>query len=146
MKLLQNSTLGNSSEPPEGLITIAFSEGPASNTSIDSSEPMEWDAFSQIFSEPENGPKDGSYFVRGNCDGSRCDNNMAPLSEIIIIDAYNGTDGDSCPPPDYVAETLNDLNYQFILYTSFSHTPGNPKYRIIFRLDKKIDQEESKQL
>jgi len=146
--IFDNTTHDNNCNPetPEDLIAISFSEGPASNTSIERSEPMEWDEFSQMLSQPEQGLKDGSYFLRGKCEGTRCDSNMDPLSDIIIIDADNSTDGNSCPPPDYVTDTLNDLNYQFILYTSFSHTPENPKYRIILRLDRKVDQKESKQL
>jgi hypothetical protein len=41
--------------------------------------------------------------------------------EIDGIDGKNSP----CPPPDFVADELNSLNYQFGLYTSFSNT--NPK-------------------
>lgn len=127
-------------------INLTFFKGPASNTRPDNSEPIEWDEFSQLLSQPKQGLKDGSYFVRAKCTGNRNDNNTDPLSSIIVIDGDSGPNGDPCPQPDYAADTLSDLGFQFILYTSHSHTPEKPKYRILFLLDRKVCQSESKLL
>lgn len=143
----QDSTaaLNCKSEKPDEITLTSF-KGPVTNTTPDNSDSMEWDEFSGTLSKPEQGDKDGSYFVRGKCPGNRCDSNMEPLSDIIVIDADNGPDGHPCPPVDYVADTLQDLDYQFIFYTSFSHTPEKPKYRIIFLLNRPVDQSESKRV
>jgi len=127
-------------------VQLTFFKGPASNTTPDNSDPIDWDDLSQMLSEPEQGPKDGSYFVRTVCDGKRSDDNMDPLSGILIIDADSGPNGAPCPPPDYVTDVFSDLGYHFFLYTSYSNTPEKQKYRIIFNLDRKVNQAELKRL
>lgn len=148
MLSVYNSTPGNNfkTETPDDKVTVTFFKGPASNTTPDNSDPIEWDELSQMLSEPKQGSKDGSYFVRAECDGKRSDNNTNPLSEILVIDADGGPDGDPCPPVNYTVQTLTDMDYQFILQTSYSNTPKEPKCRILFKLDRKVNQEDSKRL
>ncbi len=143
-----NSTPGVNfkTESLDDEVTLTFFKGPSNNTTPDKSDPMDWDELSQRFSQPERGPKDGSYFVRTKCNGLRSDKNMNPLSPIIIIDADSGPNSNPCPPPDYVADCLNEIGYQYIIYTSHSHTPEKPKYRIILLLDRDVTQAESKRL
>jgi len=103
-------------------------------------ETPSWEEFCEFCSEPDIGEKDGTCFVRTACHGDRKNANMDEFTSLLIIDADNGVNGSACPLPEAVIRVLDDLNYKYVLYTSFSHTPEKPKYRIVFLLDRKINK------
>ncbi|MBF0230725.1 MAG: hypothetical protein HQK63_14250 [Desulfamplus sp.] len=126
-------------------ITYTTFNGSVKNKTPDKTITQEWDEFIESFSIPQQGKKDGSYFVRGTCNGERENENISNIG-MGVVDADDGIDGKNspCPPPDFVADKLNSLNYQFGLYTSFSNTPEKPKYRILLKPDREILPEEVK--
>lgn len=118
-------------------IRITFFKGPASNVKPCATSRIEWDDFAGRLSSPKKGPKDGAYFVRGVCQGDRCNENM--LSAWVgVVDADHGADGGPCPPFHVVIDALDRMDFEYCIYTSFSHLPEKPRYRILFPLSQSI--------
>ena len=66
-------------------LQIAISGGPITNAMV-RTKTVEWFRFCDYLRVPKTGQKDGSYFLRGVCDGERCNNNMNGAS-LAIVDA-----------------------------------------------------------
>jgi len=123
-------------------IRATFFKGPASNVTPTCTKHLEFDKFAQRLSAPNKGPKDGSYFVRGVCRGDRSNKNMLN-AWLGVVDADQGVDGGPCPPFDAAVDALKQMDFEFCAYTSFSHTPKAPRYRILFPLSQSITTPEA---
>lgn len=79
------------------------------------------------------------YFVGGTAEGKRHDTNMRSRT-LLTLDVEQGDKGeDTVPPsPDIVAARLKDLGGAGWIYTSLSHTPRSPRYRVVLPLGKPI--------
>lgn len=71
------------------------------------------------FSRCYSGGKYEAYWVRGVCDGRRCDANIHN-SRVLIIDGDEG-DGEELCSPLVLHEVLKDLGYNHFIYTTWSH-------------------------
>ena len=118
-------------------IRITFFKGPATNVTPSCTKRLQFDDFAERLSRPQHGPKDGSYFVRGVCRSDRSNDNMVS-AWLAVVDADHGADDGPCPEFGHAVSALESIDYEYCLYTSFSHTPENPRYRILFPLKQSI--------
>jgi len=88
-----------------------------------------WDALVDKVSTPQVGNKDGEYFVRGYCDGSRCEKNMASNTLIIIDGDKTLEKPDSCVPLRSIHEVLVKENITHVIYNSYSNCPNKDIYK-----------------
>ena len=113
-------------------MNISIFEGPISNTSL-SSKLTSWPSFIKQLSQPTIGKKDGSYFTRGYCNGSRMDKNMQSLDFIIIDGDRSLSNPASCCSPLVAHKVMVAEGITHIIYTSHSHDPANNilKWRLL---------------
>jgi len=79
------------------------------------------------------------YFVGGVIDGKRDDHNVQSRT-LITLDIERHEKQDTEPPqPQDVAEKLAELGAEGWVYTSLSHTPKSPRYRVVLPLGKPLD-------
>jgi len=88
-----------------------------------------------IFSQPEIGEKDGSYFVRGKA-GKRGDKHLKSADLVILdgdssIDICTGAASEGAPPAKLVHEVLKKHGIQHFVYTSHSHKIKGDRYRVV---------------
>ena len=111
---------------------------------ITSNETVEnWDEFVDFVTVPEIGPKNGDYFVRGFCDGTRHDENMKSL-DLVIIDGDQTLDnGGSCCPPEPVHEAIKKYDITHVIYSSHSSDIVNSrfKWRLVIPCESLVDAE-----
>jgi hypothetical protein len=124
----------------EQLIRITFFKGGIANIKPDKTLEVTWDEFSKLFIVPKYGEKDGSYIVRGECLEKR-NNNYMNAVRILIIDADK-----HCIKAEDAIKVLEQTSFQFIFYTTFTHTPEEPRYRILIHLSREVNEPESKQI
>lgn len=73
------------------------------------------------------------YFVGGSIKGKRHDSNVQARTLITMdIEAKDGQD--QPPAPEDVFEKLQDIGAEGWVYTSISHTPAAPRYRVVMPL------------
>lgn len=79
------------------------------------------------------------YFVGGVIDGKRDDHNVTART-LITLDIERHEKQDTEPPqPRDVVEKLQELGAEGWVYTSLSHTPKSPRYRVVLPLGKSLD-------
>lgn len=79
------------------------------------------------------------YFVGGVVAGRRHDDNVQSRT-LLTLDVEQGkNDTSPPPPPDDVAERLQALGGAGWIYTSISHTPNSPRYRVVLPLGRAIE-------
>ncbi|MBF0437377.1 MAG: hypothetical protein HQL77_18720 [Magnetococcales bacterium] len=132
---------------PEPVLQLSISKGPASNTKM-----IPWDPtfpqFCHAVSKPKIGLKDGSYFLRGLCDGPRSDANLKEASTIVLdgdatIDLATGEIKKGAPDPRLVHEAFKKHGIKHRIYTTYSHDPEGPgghRYRVIIPSAKPFDK------
>ena len=106
-----------------------------------------WDDFVDIVTSPKVGQKNGDYFIRGLCDGTRDDKNIKTI-DFIIIDGDKTTDnGSSCVPLLAVHEVLKEKNITHVIYNSYSNDIYNNinKWRAVIPSDDIVDAETLRQ-
>lgn len=99
-------------------------------------KPWHVDNFEQLagyFTRPQIGPKEGSYFVRGEAlPGATRKDGSIPSSHLIIIDADKSLSGaPGAPGVDTAHGALAALGWSHFIYTTYSHTDEFPRYRIV---------------
>lgn len=73
------------------------------------------------------------YFVGGVIQGKRHDDNV--WSRTLLTMDIEATDAqEPPPPPEEVFDTLESLGAEGWVYTSLSHTPESPRYRVVLPL------------
>lgn len=78
------------------------------------------------------------YFVGGVVEGKRHDDHVQSRT-LLTLDVEQGKNDDSPPPPpDRIAEALEALGGAGWIYTSVSHVPTSPRYRVVLPLGKPI--------
>lgn len=87
-----------------------------------------WEAMVKMLTTAKIGEKAGSYFLRGQCDGTRKDENMKSVS-FVILDGDTGIDAETgslkpcvAPPLRGACAVLKKHELAFIAYTT--HTTG----------------------
>ncbi|QXP90117.1 DUF3987 domain-containing protein [Methylococcus capsulatus] len=125
-------------------IDLSLSPGPASNLNLEPWAGSLADLY-ELLSEPEIGPKDGSYFVRGSFrpgKALRADANIERGCVVILdgdsrIDTETGEVFPGAPPPELVHEALGEAGIQHVIYTSHSHLkePSVFKWRAVIPAD-----------
>ena len=80
-----------------------------------------------------------SYFVGGTFDPPQRHDDNVQARTLLTLDVEQGEHNDSPPPsPDVVAARLAALDGSGWVYTSLSHTPKSPRYRVVLPLGKPI--------
>jgi len=91
---------------------------------------LPFSGFAAAFSKPTIGRKDGAYIVRGECNGSRCGDNMTTAT-LVVVDgdssfnqATGEVDGLSAPDMSLAIQALDKLGVLYVAHTSHSHMQG----------------------
>lgn len=79
------------------------------------------------------------YFVGGVIDGKRHDTHVTQRTFLTLDVEQGKNDASPPPPPERVAEALEALGGAGWIYTSLSHTPASPRYRVVLPLGKPIE-------
>lgn len=78
------------------------------------------------------------YFVGGIINGKRHDDNVTART-LLTLDVEQGPADNNPPPsPERVSELLDSLGGAGWVYTSLSHVPASPRYRVVLPLGKPI--------
>ncbi|MFM7012554.1 MAG: hypothetical protein ACKO0Z_25025, partial [Betaproteobacteria bacterium] len=81
------------------------------------------------------------YFVGGEFDnGKRSDESLKNRTLITLDIEQSDIAGAAPPPPTEVAARLHSLGGCGWVYTSISHTPDRPRYRVVLPLGKAIER------
>lgn len=122
----------------DATLNVAFSTGPASNTSLVAHR-LTFDAFAERLAHPSIGPKDGSYYVRGgDLVEPRRGNDNLRTADLLILDGDSRIDPETgevlsgAPPMESVTAVLDAASLNHVAHTSHSHVTGElEKWRII---------------
>lgn len=79
------------------------------------------------------------YFVGGVLDGRRDDKNVVARTMITLDIEQHVEGGEQPPPPVDIVKKLKQLKGEGWVYTSISHTPARPRYRVVLPLGKFIE-------
>lgn len=103
---------------------------------------VDFDELCDLLGDVEIGAKNGTYFVRGRCEGKRCDDNIKEISLIVIDGDQSMTNGSSCVPPDPVHKLLKEKNITHAIHSSYSQNIINNiyKWRLIIPCDDIVDE------
>lgn len=121
----------------------AFPAGPAYGTM----DPMTWSAFTALIGHRRHGEKDGPNFVPATFklepDGKvrRLCANLVARTAIALDIETNKQTGEVPPPLADVVAGIKRRGWTAALYTSHSHTPGAPRYRVVLPLSAEINPE-----
>lgn len=95
------------------------------------------------FRRPKKGCKHNGYFVRGECLGNRCDDNIH-AAKIIVIDGDSSKTDGNAPDPASVHIRLIDLGYNHFIYTTHSHSAKKNKFRCVLACSQEIEKKDLK--
>lgn len=113
---------------------ISVSDGPVTNTRLDVLE-ADLEGLKDIFQNPPVGPKDGSYFVRGQSSTGQRSDQSIPHGPLLILDgdkSFDPATGDlhaSAPHPRLVHESLIEMEVPHLIHTTHSHDPERHVYK-----------------
>lgn len=79
------------------------------------------------------------YFVGGVLNGRRDDKNVTARTMVTLDIEQHKEGGEQPPAPQEIADRLEELGGEGWLYTSISHTPTKPRYRVVLPLGKPIE-------
>jgi len=91
-------------------------------------------------SRHEIGPKDGPALACATFNGTRSNANIATRT-MVALDVETSRDGVVPPPIDETIMTLTTLGVRAFVWTTHSHTPAAPRYRVLAPLSRAIDYE-----
>ena len=120
------------------LVSVAFSPGPAKNTSIEARS-LTFEDLAAMLANPQIGEKGGSYYIRGGdlTAPKREDKNLRSADLLILdgdgrIDPATGEVLQGAPPMERATAVLDRLGLAYIAHTSHTYDPGVlEKWRII---------------
>lgn len=79
------------------------------------------------------------YFVGGVLSPNKRHDSNVKARTMLTLDIEQGDHDDTAPPsPDAVAQALDELGGSGWIYTSISHTPKSPRYRVVLPLAEPI--------
>lgn len=79
------------------------------------------------------------YFVGGTLEGKRDDRNVTSRTLLTLDIEQDDPTGEQPDPPEEVLKRLKALKGEGWVYTSISHTPDRPRYRVVLPLGKAIE-------
>lgn len=79
------------------------------------------------------------YFVGGVIKGKRDDGNVTARTLITLDIERHEKQTTEPPQPQEIAEKLEELGAEGWVYTSVSHTPKSPRYRVVLPLGKQLE-------
>jgi hypothetical protein len=79
------------------------------------------------------------YFVGGTINGKRHDTNVAARTLLTLDIEASGTQDEQPPPPQDVLDSLEALGAEGWVYTSLSHQPDAPRYRVVLPLGEHLE-------
>lgn len=85
------------------------------------------------------------YFVGGVLDGPRDDKHVAQRTLLTLDIEKKPKQSEHPPPPSKVVDVLRRLGMEAWVYTSISHTPEAPRYRVVLPLRKNLPRGEGLQ-
>ncbi len=79
------------------------------------------------------------YFVGGVLEGKRHDDNVRERTLLTLdVERNPKKNADAPPPPEEVFEKLQSIGAEGWVYTSISHTPDEPRYRVVLPLGQPV--------
>ena len=112
----------------------------SSTASIGVVRSVEWADFAPEFKH-EVGPKDGTAFACGTFKDSHRTTKQAQSRSIVGLDVEQiaslstGEIGPQPPSVDALAAKIKATGYAAVIYTTHSHSPEAPRYRVVMPLD-----------
>ena len=93
------------------------------------------------------GEKDGAAWMPVDIDvGARTKDRVRKV-HVLVLDVERTKGGIVSPPSvDHIADKIGQLDYSAIIHTTHSHTSDEPRYRLIFQLDRPLEKSELKPL
>lgn len=97
---------------------------------------ISWKTLCKNLSSPKAGEKDGSMFVLAKLPQGPCKDECVEHVSAVVFDV----DNKKITPltVQQIEDKLLQLNLKSIIYTTHSHTPQAPRFRLIFPIDKPI--------
>jgi hypothetical protein len=132
--------------PVTGRLTVAWfpsavSQGPA----IGDPETTTWDEFASVFTFRRIGEKDGPCFCAARFflepDGRhvrRLGRNLLSRTAIALDCETSKATGEVPPGASVVAERIRSCGWSGLVYTSHSHRPDTPRFRVVMPLREEI--------
>jgi len=99
-----------------------------------------WADFVQQFKH-QVGPKDGLAFTGGTFVGNHRKAQNAQMRSLVVLDveqlesSKTGGSGQQPPSVNVLADILKTLGWTAVIYTTHSHRPDTPRYRVVLLLD-----------
>lgn len=118
----------------EFTLSICHSSPQSSSQSLEPTT-QSFDRWCELFSAPQTGDKDGSYFVRGSA--TKRSNNGLKSADVVILDGDSRIDPETgevhegAPAPEHVHDVLKSNDIQHFIYTSHSHVIKGNRYRVV---------------
>lgn len=99
---------------------------------------LPWPRVAKRLATHTPGPKDGTAISVATFAGTRSSDNLAMRTAIALDVETSKTTGEIAPDPQVVGERLASRGLAGVVWTTFSHTPGQPRYRVVVPLDRPI--------
>ena len=106
-----------------------------------------WSKLQSLLTKPTLGEKDGFAWMPVDIElGARITDRVQNV-HALVLDIERTKVGRVSPPSvDQIAAQIGQLGYNAIIHTTFSHSPYEPRYRLIFQLDRPLEKSELKPL
>ena len=97
-----------------------------------------WPRCAMRLSMPSVGTKDGTAISVGLFTGTRSTDNLAARSGIALDIETSKSTGEVPPPVEEATKRLDRMGIEGVIWTTFSHTVAEPRYRILVPLDRPV--------
>lgn len=99
---------------------------------------LPWGRIAQRLALHTVGTKDGSAISVGLFAGTRSTENLVARTAIALDVETSKTTGEVPPDPQAVGERLRGRRLAGVIWTTFSHTPDEPRYRVVVPLSQPV--------
>jgi len=102
-----------------------------------------WPRVAMRLAMPSVGSKDGTAISCGLFAGTRSTDNLVARSAIALDVETSKATGEVPPNPERVAKRLADLGIESVIWTTYSHTTAEPRYRVIVPIERPVMLDET---
>jgi hypothetical protein len=99
---------------------------------------LPWERVAKRLAMHTLGTKDGTAISVATFAGTRSTDNLAARTGIALDVETNKTTGEIAPDPQHVHQRLAARGLAGVVWTTYSHTPGEPRYRVVVPFDQPL--------